>query len=162
MRVLISVFDKSGLVSFAKKLSGEIIATQGTANFLRTKGIDVKDISVITGMDESRELKTIHNRIYTDIFSGNIGMVVVNLYPFEEEPCIENIDIGGVCLLRAAAKNYKKVLAVCNPNQYGRVLSNMNDLDESFRLKLASEVFDYIARYERAISRWFSEKRSGE
>lgn len=155
MSILISVSDKTGLVDFAGKLEEKIISTEGTAKFLEENGIEVTRISDLTGIEERRELKTLHHRIYEEMFSGRIGMVVVNLYPFEQEPCLENIDIGGVTLLRAAAKNYKKVLPVCNPERYEEVLKKMNNLTEEFRQELALETFDYVARYDKAIAEWF-------
>lgn len=160
MAVLISVSDKTGLVEFAGKLEEEIISTGGTARFLVENGIEVTRVSDLTGVEERRELKTLHHQIYEDILSGKIGMVVVNLYPFEEEPSTANIDIGGVSLLRAAAKNYHKVLPVCSPGRYEEVLSRRNDLTEEFRKKLAIQTFEYVARYDTAIAEWFKRSRS--
>jgi len=154
----VSVSDKRGIVEFVRNLEAEIIATEGTAKYLKENGIKVKNISDITGIKESRNLKTLHTKIYTDIFSGKIDVVVVNLYPFMENPCIENIDIGGVSLLRAAAKNYKKVLVLSSPEQYEEVLSRIDNLTEDFRLRLAREAFEYTASYDRAIAEWFKEK----
>ncbi len=159
MSILISVNDKTGLVEFAGKLEEEIISTGGTARFLEENDIKVTRIKDLIGIEESRELKTLHHQIYEDILSGKIGMVVVNLYPFEEEPSITNIDIGGVSLLRAAAKNYHKVLPVCSPGRYEEVLSRRNNLTEEFRKKLAIQTFEYVARYDMAIAEWL--KRSG-
>ncbi len=160
MEVLISVSDKTGLVEFAGKLDGEVISTDGTARFLEENGIKITTTSELTGFEERRELKTLHHVIYEDVFSGKIGMVVVNLYPFEDEPSIDNIDIGGVSLLRAAAKNYSKVLPVCNPGRYQEVLRRMdnNDLTEEFRRELALEAFEYVAKYDTAIAEWFKEQ----
>lgn len=158
MSILISVSDKTGLVEFAGKLEEKIISTEGTAKFLEENGIEVTRISDLTGIKERRELKTLHHRIYEEMFSGRIGMVVVNLYPFEQEPCLEKIDIGGVTLLRAAAKNYKKALPVCSPRRYEEVLKKMNNLTEEFRQELALETFDYVARYDKAIAEWFQKR----
>ena len=158
MRILISVSNKDGIVDFVRKLDGEVIATYGTAKFLQKHGIQARKVSDLTGFEESRELKTLHSSIYSEIFFGKIGMVVVNLYPFEEYPSIDNIDIGGVTLLRAAAKNYDKVIVVSSPEQYGKVISKMDNVTEAFRLKLAYEAFECVARYDRTIAQWFKEK----
>lgn len=155
MAVLISVSDKTGLLGFAGKLKDEIISTGGTDRFLEEKGIKVTRISDLTGVEERRELKTLHHPIYEGIFSGKIWMVVVNLYPFEQEPGIDNIDIGGVSLLRAAAKNYHKVLPVCSPERYEEVLQMIDNLTEEFSRELAAETFEYVARYDMAIAEWF-------
>lgn len=159
MLILISVSDKTGLVEFTQKLKGKIISTDGTALFLEENGIEVNRVSDFTGLKESRELKTLHHRIYEGIFFGEIEMVVVNLYPFEQEPSIDNIDIGGVCLLRAAAKNYMRVLPVSNPERYQEVVSKMNSMTEEFRRELAFETFGYITRYDKAIADWFKNMR---
>ncbi|AEA47975.1 phosphoribosylaminoimidazolecarboxamide formyltransferase [Archaeoglobus veneficus] len=164
MRALISVSNKEGVAEFTAKLEEmgiEIFATEGTARSLEERGVRVRRLSELTGLKETHQLKTLHPAIYEAIFSGEIGMVVVNLYPFEEEPCIENIDIGGVTLLRAAAKNYRRCLAVSKPEQYDDVIKNLKEgLTEEFRLKLASEAFEYVAAYDKAIAEWFRTKSS--
>ena len=147
-RVLISVSDKTGIVELAKELKKydvEIISTGGTAKKLRSAGIKVKDIAKITGFPELLDgrVKTLHPKIFAGLLAcrdktkhlqqlkkqniGLIDMVVVNLYPFEEtvkkkgvkeEEIIENIDIGGPSLLRAAAKNFQDVVIITSPVQY--------------------------------------------
>jgi len=159
MRALISVSNKEGIAKFAarlKELGIEILATEGTAKYLEEEGIKVRRVSELTGLEESHQLKTLHPLVYEAIFSGEIGIVVVNLYPFEKEPCIDNIDIGGVALLRAAAKNYKSCLAVSRPEQYDEVVETLKKgVTEEFRLKLACEAFEYVAAYDKAIAKWF-------
>ncbi len=159
MRALISVSSKEGVAEFAAKLEEmgiEILATEGTAKHLEERGVKVKRMSELTGLKETHLLKTLHPAVYEAIFSGEIGMVVVDLYPFEENPCIENIDIGGVTLLRAAAKNYRQVLVISSPEQYREVIVNLlKGVTEEFRLKLACKAFERIARYDAAISEWF-------
>jgi phosphoribosylaminoimidazolecarboxamide formyltransferase/IMP cyclohydrolase len=186
-RALISVTDKSGLEDFAKalrELGVEIISTGGTAKFLREKGIDVKEISEITKFPEilNGRVKTLHPLIHAAILAKRdnpshmevlrqlrvepIDLLVVNLYPFEEtvskgaelEEALEQIDIGGPTLLRAAAKNFKFVIVITNPNQYGEVLRELKekgDLSEQTRLKLAMEVFALTSHYDATIAGYF-------
>ncbi|AGK60788.1 hypothetical protein Asulf_00776 [Archaeoglobus sulfaticallidus PM70-1] len=159
MRALISVSSKESVAEFAAKLEEmgvEIIATEGTASYLESRGVRVKHLSEMTGLRETPELKTLYPAVYEAIFSGEIDMVVVDLYPFEDMPCVENIDVGGVSLLRAASKNYRQVMAISTPEQYEEVVENLvNGVTEEFRLKLACEAFERIARYDMAIARWF-------
>jgi len=159
MRALISVSNKEGIAEFAARLEEmdiKILATEGTAKYLEENRIRVRRLSELTGLKESHQLKTLHPAVYEAIFSGEIGIVVVNLYSFEKEPCIENIDIGGVSLLRAAAKNYKHCLVVSSPESYDEVVANLeNGISEQFRLKLACKAFERVAAYDEAITRWF-------
>ncbi len=144
MRALISVSNKAGIAEFTARLKEvgiEILATEGTARYLEERGIKVRRLSELTGLKETHQLKTLHPAIYEAIFSGEIGIVVVNLYPFEKELCLENIDIGGVTLLRAAAKNYRRCLVVSRPEQYDEVIENLKNVTEEFRLRLACEAF---------------------
>jgi phosphoribosylaminoimidazolecarboxamide formyltransferase/IMP cyclohydrolase len=154
-RALISVSDKRGIVDFAKELSQmevEILSTGGTAKALRDAGIAVVEVSDYTGFPEMLEgrLKTLHPKIHggllarrsnakdmEDIQKHNItpiDMVVVNLYPFEEtiskpnvtfEDAIENIDIGGPTMLRAASKNFQDVAVVVDPDDYSKIIDEM-------------------------------------
>lgn len=156
-RALISVSDKTGLLEFARSLHSrgvEILSTGGTAKFLRSSGITVKDVSEYTGFPEILDgrVKTLHPSIHAgllavrdnpahmqqlkDLKIDAIDMVVVNLYPFERvtqkknvslEEAIENIDIGGPTMIRSAAKNYKNVAVVCNPARYKEVLSELEN-----------------------------------
>jgi phosphoribosylaminoimidazolecarboxamide formyltransferase/IMP cyclohydrolase len=167
-RVLISVAKKDGLVEFAKSLkdSGfEIIATGGTQKLLAENGIEAVKISDYTGGSESERVKTLSQRIAKEILeTGEIGMVVCNLYPFfaqndkARDEMIELIDIGGVTLIRAAAKNYKKVAVVYDNAQYAAIINALKEekLDEAFRLELARKAFDYIAWYDAVIAEYFT------
>jgi len=184
-RALISVFDKTGIIEFAKsivELGWEIIASKGTAKFLEEAGIFVIPIEEITGNPEcfSGRVKTISFRIGAAILYDRrnprhlkeaqklglqpIDMVVCNLYPFEEvavkkdcslEEAIENIDIGGLTILRAAAKNYPNVAVVFDPQDYEGIISHLKsqgDISEQMRLKLARKVFSMTAQYDRNIA----------
>ncbi len=182
MRALISVSDKSGLEDFARELVSlgyEIIATGGTYRFLNERGIDAKKVEEITEYAEMLDgrVKTLHPRIHGAILAKNredleefgiepIDMVVVNLYPFEryreanEEDMIENIDIGGVALLRAAAKNYKRVIVVSSPDQYPEIISLLKkgEMDEEKRRSMALEAFATTAAYDIMIYNSFWKK----
>ena len=185
-RALISVTDKAGIVEFAKGLQHlgvEILSTGGTAEQLRKNGVSVIEVSEYTGFPEMMDgrLKTLHPKIHGGLLGvrdneshmkalaehgiGLIDMVVVNLYRFEDtvakEGCtlaqaIENIDIGGPTMLRAAAKNYRFVTVVTDPADYEIILKNMEKshgrLNESFNFSLAVKVFQLTARYDGAIS----------
>ncbi|MEM3555778.1 MAG: bifunctional phosphoribosylaminoimidazolecarboxamide formyltransferase/IMP cyclohydrolase [Candidatus Micrarchaeia archaeon] len=191
--VLISVSDKTGIASFATELSKigvELISTGGTAKFLREHGIKTKEVSELTGFPEMLEgrVKTLHPKIQAGILAARekkehmrqltelgipeIDLVVVNLYPFEKfaygakhEEAVENIDIGGVTLIRAAAKNYKHVGVVVDPSDYTEVMNEIKkteSLSDRTREKLALKAFQYTAKYEVAISNYFEKKFSGE
>jgi len=190
-RALVSVSDKTGVESFAKALHEfgvEIVSTGGTARILRAAGVQCREVSDLTGAPEILDgrVKTLHPRIHGAILSlpqkashvatleregiEAIDMVVVNLYPFEKivaqegstlADALEEIDIGGVTLLRAAAKNFANVAIVSRPDQYDWVLSLMreNDLElpEEARRKLAVDAFSMTRRYDKAIHRYLSE-----
>jgi phosphoribosylaminoimidazolecarboxamide formyltransferase/IMP cyclohydrolase len=167
-KVLISVADKEGLVEFAKSLKDlgfEIIATGGTQKLLAENGIEATKISDYTGGSESERVKTLSQRIAREILeTGEIGLVVCNLYPFFAQKdktldeMIELIDIGGVTLIRAAAKNYRKVGVVYDTVQYPAVIDALKEekLDEDFRFELARKAFDYIAWYDAVIAEYFT------
>ncbi len=189
-RALISVSDKTGIVELAKELSSmgvEILSTGGTAKKLRTERVKITDVSQYTGFPEmlGGRLKTLHPKIHggllwrrdndqdaREIKSNNIGsidLVVVNLYPFEEtvsksdvtfDDAIENIDIGGPTMLRAASKNFKDVAVVVDPADYKTVLDEMkaHDREVSYDVKfnLAKKVFSHTARYDTLISNYLS------
>lgn len=188
-RALISVSDKTGLVSFASALAKhgvEIVSTGGTFRALQEAGLDVRDVSDLTGFPEMMDgrLKTLHPKVHGGLLSvrGNkeheaaanahgiadIDLLVVNLYPFEETvakgadyaTCIENIDIGGPAMIRAASKNHASVTVVVDTADYDSVLSEMADGDASttlaFRQKLAAKAFSRTAGYDAAISNWFA------
>jgi phosphoribosylaminoimidazolecarboxamide formyltransferase/IMP cyclohydrolase len=183
-RVLISVTDKTGVVEFARELSGmvaEIVSTGGTARLLREAGIPVKDVAEVTGFPEMLDgrVKTLHPKIAGGILAirsnaahrraleehgiAPIDMVVVNLYRFEDaaakagarlEDLIENIDIGGPTLIRAAAKNYQDVAVVVSPADYGAVIEEMrkDGLSLETRWRLAKKAFRTTADYDAAIA----------
>jgi phosphoribosylaminoimidazolecarboxamide formyltransferase/IMP cyclohydrolase len=166
-KALISVANKDGIVPLAqtlKQLSFEIIATSGTQRLLKENDIDCINIADYTGGTESERVKTLSQRIATEILeTGEINLVVCNLYPFYEQKnksmdeMIEFIDIGGVTLIRAGAKNYKKVGVVFDPIHYAEVMDALNSghYDEEFRLKCARRAFDYIAWYDAVIAEYF-------
>jgi phosphoribosylaminoimidazolecarboxamide formyltransferase/IMP cyclohydrolase len=182
-KALISVSDKTGVVDFAKKLQEmgvEIISTGGTAKILRKNGVNVVDVSKITGFPEmlNGRVKTLHPNIEGAILALRskkkhmselkkhnikpIDMVVVNLYPFESVPSLENIDIGGVTLVRAGAKNYRDVAVIVTPKKYDEIIKELKEnnckLIEKTRESLASEAFAYTARYDSVISNYFQSK----
>ncbi|MEM0358924.1 MAG: bifunctional phosphoribosylaminoimidazolecarboxamide formyltransferase/IMP cyclohydrolase [Candidatus Hadarchaeales archaeon] len=181
---LISVWDKRGLEEFAKglvELGVQLFSSGGTARFLREKGIPVKEVSELTGFPEILDgrVKTLHPFIHAGILAKRnqsshlntlkergiptIDLVVVNLYPFVEtiskagvelEEVLENIDIGGPALVRAAAKNYRDVIVVVRPERYGEVLEELRskgDLGEEKRLELAVEAFAHTSYYDSSI-----------
>ncbi len=185
-RALISVSNKEDIVEFSKELSNlgiEIISTGGTARILKENGIKVLEVSEYTGFPEmlSGRIKTLHPKIHGGLLGRRdredhltqmvkqgieiIDMVVVNLYPFEatiaKEECsleeaIENIDIGGPAMLRAAAKNYPFVTVICDPKDYQMVLRELcqrkGEVSKETNFYLAQKVFSYTARYDGVIS----------
>ncbi|PIS47038.1 MAG: bifunctional phosphoribosylaminoimidazolecarboxamide formyltransferase/inosine monophosphate cyclohydrolase [Elusimicrobia bacterium CG08_land_8_20_14_0_20_51_18] len=180
---LLSVSDKTGLVEFAgelEKLGVEIISTGGTYKTLRENGISSRSVEAVTGFPEILEgrVKTLNNKIFggilfkrndtahlkelTDNEINGIDLVVVNLYPFREiaakeenwsDKLVENIDIGGVALLRAAAKNYRDVAVVCGRADYKPLLEKMKSggVDEETRKELAVKAFRHTSEYDSAI-----------
>ena len=183
-RALLSVTDKTGVVEFARGLSGlgvDLVSTGGTAAALRQAGLAVKDIAEVTGFPEMLDgrVKTIHPRVAAGVLAirgnrehmaalaqhsiGLIDMVVVNLYPFEKiaarkdaavHELIENIDIGGPTMIRAAAKNYQDVAVVVSPDDYAAILEEMQsgELSVAACWKLAKKAFALTASYDRAIT----------
>lgn len=185
-RVIISVSDKEGISNFAKGLEEfdvEILSTGGTAKQLRDAGVSVMDISEYTGSPEILDgrVKTLHPKIYGGVLAIRdnethlqqmqdndmqpIDMIIVNLYPFEEVikkenvdlmEAIENIDIGGPTMLRAAAKNYQYVTLVTHPEDYEDLLKelkkNNGSISAETNFKLAVKAFSYVSRYDAAIS----------
>ena len=187
-RALISVSDKTGIEDVAKKLSElgvEIISTGGTSKAIKESGVEVKDVSDITGFPEimGGRVKTLHPKVHGGLLAvrddeghmgeasnneiGMIDMVIVNLYPFREtiekegvteEEAIENIDIGGPSMLRSAAKNFKYVTVVTDPADYDMVLAEIEadgDTQLETRKKLARKVFTATHRYDDAIEGYF-------
>ena len=188
---LLSVSDKTGIVDFAEGLvraGYTIISSGGTASVLEAEGIPVTKVSDYTGSPEilNGRVKTLHPKIHGGILAqrgnpnhdldrkandvGFIDIVAVNLYPFKETvakpdvtlaDAIENIDIGGPSMVRSAAKNYKDVAVLTNPNQYGIYLDsikgNISIKPEILREQFMLEAFKHTAEYDTAISRWMSE-----
>ncbi|CEM62147.1 bifunctional phosphoribosylaminoimidazolecarboxamide formyltransferase/IMP cyclohydrolase PurH [Treponema phagedenis] len=187
---LISVYDKTDIADFANgliKQGWQIISTGGTAEFLRKAKVPVQDVRKITGFPEilGGRVKTLHPILYGGIlFRRNlktdkedceqlhinpIDMIVNNLYPFEaalkkdkedHAAIIENIDIGGVSMIRAAAKNYADVYTVTDPSDYAAVLAILQKDDQAqmaMRKKLAAKAFSYTAYYDSIISNYFNE-----
>ena len=187
-RALISVYDKAGILEFAKSLNElgwEIVSTGGTKKLLRDNNIEVIDISDVTNFPECFDgrVKTLHPLIHGGILHvrdndnhiktlneleiTSIDIVVNNLYPFKEtilkgsdhDEIIENIDIGGPSMLRAAAKNYKYVTVVVDPEDYNTVLDelkNKNEVSLETKKHLAAKVFSHTASYDALISNYFN------
>ena len=185
MRALISVSDKTGVVDFAKglrSLGWEVIATGGTMKLLRESGVEVINISDVTGFPEicDGRVKTLHPKVHGGLLARRddpshlqalkengiefIDMVCVNLYPFREtiskpdvrmEDAIENIDIGGPSMLRSAAKNWADVTVVCDPADYAQVLDEIRaggNTEKATRLKLSAKAYTHTAEYDAMIA----------
>ncbi|MGZ6708991.1 MAG: bifunctional phosphoribosylaminoimidazolecarboxamide formyltransferase/IMP cyclohydrolase [Solirubrobacteraceae bacterium] len=195
-RALLSVSDKTGLADFARglaELGVELVSTGGTARELQGAGLEVRAIDDLTGFPEIMDgrVKTLHPRLYAGLLAVRdnpehvqsaaeheiewVDLVCVNLYPFErtaaridaEAPeIIENIDIGGPTMIRAAAKNHAFAAVVTSPASYDAVLDELRGSDGRLSLatreSLAAEAFSYTARYDIAISRWFNEREGGD
>ncbi len=188
---LVSVTDKSNLVSLAQalgKIDCRILASGGTAKVLQDAGIHVEEVSEYTGAPEmfNGRVKTIHPKIAGGILArrgqddtemqregvSNIDLVVVNLYAFEEavagdiskEDAIEQIDIGGPSLIRAAAKNHRDVLVVVDPSDYGEVIGRLesNELDLEYRNSMSAKAFRHTAAYDTAIAEYFTSEQFPE
>jgi len=191
-RALLSVSDKRGIVDFARglaELGVELVSTGGTARELADSGLEVRAIDDFTGFPEIMDgrVKTLHAKLYAGLLAVRdnpehlqaaadndieyVDLVCVNLYPFErtaarrgvsEAEVIENIDIGGPTMIRAAAKNHAFAAVVVNPEAYDAVIEELRDaagtLSLPTREALAADAFAYTARYDTAISRWFAEK----
>src|SRR6476660_602934 len=189
-RALLSVSDKSGLVAFAKALAGydvELVSTGGTAKALKEAWLPVIDVAELTGFPEMMDgrVKTLHPKVHGALLAvrGNkehaaamqthgikpIDLLVVNLYPFEAtaakgasfDECIENIDIGGPAMIRAAAKNHADVTVVVEPSDHEQVLAELalhgGMTSIALRQKLAAKAYARTAAYDAAISNWFAE-----
>jgi phosphoribosylaminoimidazolecarboxamide formyltransferase / IMP cyclohydrolase len=195
-RALISVSDKSGVVELAKGLSElgvEIVSTGGTARELSQAGVEVRSIEDFTGFPEMMDgrVKTLHPRLYAGLLARRddeshlaaaaehqieqVDLVCVNLYPFEQtvakadatdSEAIENIDIGGPTMIRAAAKNHDYAAVLVDPGDYGPVLTELRDrggrISLATRRRLAAKAFALTARYDAAISTWFSQREASE
>jgi phosphoribosylaminoimidazolecarboxamide formyltransferase/IMP cyclohydrolase len=183
-RALLSVADKQGLVPFATglaRLGFEIVSTGGTAKALRASGVAVTEVATITGFPEIMDgrVKTLHPHVHGGLLArrgvdddvlathgiGLIDVLVVNLYPFEattarpdctDAEAIENIDVGGPAMLRAAAKNHEHVTVVVDPRDYDPVLAALTEgtVPPAMRRQLAVKVFGHTARYDTAIGNY--------
>jgi phosphoribosylaminoimidazolecarboxamide formyltransferase/IMP cyclohydrolase len=193
-RALLSVSDKSGIVEFARALAAlgvQILSTGGTAKLLEKEGIAVTEVSAYTGFPEMLDgrVKTLHPKIHAGLLARRddpghlaalrsagippIDLLVVNLYPFQAavadpdcsfEDAIENIDIGGPALLRAAAKNHAGVGVVVDPADYARVLEEMRSsggISDATRFALAKKVFAHTAAYDGAIANYLTSLDAG-
>ncbi|HCH20833.1 MAG TPA: bifunctional phosphoribosylaminoimidazolecarboxamide formyltransferase/inosine monophosphate cyclohydrolase, partial [Cellvibrionales bacterium] len=192
-RALISVSDKTGIVEFAQQLNAlniEILSTGGTYKLLKDSGISVTEVSAHTGFPEMMDgrVKTLHPKIHGGILARRgtdeavmadnnitpIDLVVVNLYPFENTvakpdcslaEAIENIDIGGPTMVRAAAKNHQDVTIVVNVSDYEKVLAELAEhngaTSYALRFDLAIKAYEHTAAYDGAIANYFGQKVEG-
>ena len=194
-RALLSVSDKTGLVEFARALAlhgVELISTGGTARAIAEAGLKVKDVSELTGFPEMMDgrVKTLHPKVHGGLLAvrgkadhisamkthgiAQIDLLVVNLYPFEAtvdkgadfEECIENIDIGGPAMIRAAAKNHDDVAVVVEASDYQAVLdelkANQGATTLHLRRRLAAKAYARTAAYDAAISNWFASELNSD
>jgi phosphoribosylaminoimidazolecarboxamide formyltransferase / IMP cyclohydrolase len=193
LTALLSVSDKTGVVEFAKALAAQnvrLLSTGGTARLLSDAGLQVTEVSEVTGSPEMLDgrVKTLHPRIHGGLLArrdvpahmaalkqhgiGTIDILVVNLYPFAQataradctlEDAIENIDIGGPAMLRAAAKNWQDVAVVIDPSDYARVLAELQGgaVQRNTKFMLAGKVFAHTAAYDGMISNYLSALQAG-
>ncbi|MDH5639441.1 MAG: bifunctional phosphoribosylaminoimidazolecarboxamide formyltransferase/IMP cyclohydrolase, partial [Nitrospinota bacterium] len=189
-----SVSDKTGIIDLARELSGlgvEILSTGGTAKAIREAGVDVRDVGDYTGFPEIMDgrVKTLHPKVHGGLLGRRdipahmeqmkehgiepIGMVVVNLYPFEEtvakqgtsfDEAIENIDIGGPSMIRSAAKNHRDVAVVVDPEDYSAIIAELKEsgrtLSDKTRLTLATKAFERTTWYDGVIADYLSSTSS--
>ncbi len=188
-RALISVSDKTGLIELSRSLAGfgvELISTGGTSNMLRAAGLKVRDVAEVTGFPEMMDgrVKTLHPNIHGALLALRdddehllamaahgiepIDLLISNLYPFEETvakgadhaTCIENIDIGGPAMIRAASKNHRFVTVITDPADYGALVDQLKVQDGAtalaFRRKMALTAFSKTAAYDAAVAGWLA------
>jgi phosphoribosylaminoimidazolecarboxamide formyltransferase/IMP cyclohydrolase len=194
-RALVSVSDKTGVVELARflhEMGVEVLSTGGTQKALDQSGIPVRSVADYTGFPEMMDgrVKTLHPKIHAGLLALRdnlehmqevdrhgielIDMIVVNLYPFQEtigksgvklEDAIEQIDIGGPTMLRAAAKNYRDVIVVVNPTRYPQIIQELKAgngrVSDELKFELACEVFEHTATYDRAIADYLAATRTG-
>ena len=193
-RALLSVSDKTGIVDFARKLNEagvEIISTGGTMKAIKEAGIPVMYVSDVTGFPEIMDgrVKTLNPYIHGGILAvrdneehvkamhehkiTGIDMVVVNLYPFRQTiakpnvslaEAVENIDIGGPAMIRAAAKNFKFVTVVVNPDRYTEIavdIAKDGGTSDVLRMQLAQEAFNHTAKYDECIQEYLAKQLEG-
>ncbi|WP_432080299.1 bifunctional phosphoribosylaminoimidazolecarboxamide formyltransferase/IMP cyclohydrolase [Streptomyces sp. WAC 04229] len=192
-RALVSVYDKTGLEELARGLHEagvELVSTGSTAGRISAAGVPVTKVEELTGFPECLDgrVKTLHPKVHAGILAdlrldshrrqlGELGvepfdLVVVNLYPFEQtvasgaspDECVEQIDIGGPSMVRAAAKNHPSVAVVTSPARYADVLSAVKDggFDLTARKRLAAEAFRHTAEYDVAVAGWFAGEYAGD
>jgi phosphoribosylaminoimidazolecarboxamide formyltransferase/IMP cyclohydrolase len=188
-RALLSVSDKTGLIEFARLLAGfgiELVSTGGTAKALDEAGLKVRDVANLTGFPEIMDgrVKTLHPKVHGGLLAIRhndehiramqdhaipaIDLLVVNLYPFEAtvargagfDDCIENIDIGGPAMIRAAAKNHADVAVIVEPDDYAALIAELSEHQGlttlALRRRLAAKAYARTAAYDAAISNWFA------
>ncbi len=192
-RALISVYDKSGLIPFAQRLHDagvQIVSTGSTAGTIAAAGIPVQEVAAVTGFPECLDgrVKTLHPAVHggiladlrnddhrrqlTDLGIEPFGLVVVNLYPFREtvasgadpDSCVEQIDIGGPAMIRAAAKNHESVAVVVSPADYDAVAVAIEagGTDTATRRYLAAQAYRHTADYDIAVASWMTSVRAAE
>ena len=192
-RALISVYDKSGLIPFAQRLHDagvQIVSTGSTAGTIAAAGIPVQEVAAVTGFPECLDgrVKTLHPAVHggiladlrnenhrrqlTDLGIEPFGLVVVNLYPFREtvasgadpDSCVEQIDIGGPAMIRAAAKNHESVAVVVSPADYDAVAVAIEagGTDTATRRRLAAQAYRHTADYDIAVASWMTSVRAAE
>jgi len=188
-RALLSVSDKTGLIELARSLAArgvELLSTGGSARAMRDAGLEVRDVAEVTGFPEMMDgrVKTLHPKVHGGLLAlrdneahvvamedhgiEGIDLLVVNLYPFEAtvakgadyDTCIENIDIGGPAMIRAAAKNHAFVNVVTDPEDYAALLAQLDENDGAtsyaFRQQLALTAYARTAAYDAAVSNWMA------
>ncbi|GJL94328.1 MAG: bifunctional purine biosynthesis protein PurH [Hyphococcus sp.] len=190
-RALLSVSDKNGIEQVANRLAAnsvELISTGGTSKALRAAGLEVRDVSDVTKFPEMMDgrIKTLHPRVHGGLLAlrdnsehrqsmedhdiGSIDLLIVNLYPFEQtvesgagyKDCVENIDIGGPAMIRAAAKNHLYVGVVTDPADYDQVAAEVEELGGltiEMKKRLAAKAYAMTAAYDSAIANWFCEQQ---
>lgn len=193
MRAILSVWNKTGVVDFARgllELGFEVFSTGGTKRALSEAGVAVREVAELTGFPEILDgrVKTLHPAVYGGILArrdmeshmeqlaksgiATIDLVAVNLYPFIQtvvkpdvtlDEALENIDIGGPTMIRAAAKNFPQVLVVVDPDDYGPILEQLRrgDIALEDRKKLAQKAFQHVAFYDTAVARYLEPKEKG-
>ena len=179
MRALLSVYDKSGIVEFARELNAlgwDLVSSGGTARVIAEAGIPVTDVADLTGFPAilGHRVVTLHPKIHGGILADPtnaehrtdmekygieaIDLVVANLYPFSAEPSIELIDIGGPAMVRGSAKNHAHVAIVTDPSRYGAIVADLKSngsLSQATRTQLARDAFAHTAAYDAEILAWF-------
>lgn len=181
-RALLSVYDKTGIVEFARVLVGagfELVSSGGTSAALAAAGIDHLGVDQVTGFPEMLDgrVKTLHPRIHGGILADRskpehmttiadhditpVDLVVCNLYPFSSDPSIELIDIGGPSMVRSAAKNFESVVVIVSPSDYDAVAKELEDHGQVLaqtRHRLAAAAFAHTADYDTTIAAWFESR----